>query len=173
LASFTEQEIVDQWPVFQLFQNGGVVLFYRQEILDDATDTLTLNGYQVHKIDCQQHSDKQALLFAIVDSLKITRYQGINLNGFNDFLAEIDFAGCTGVVVVLKAFHEFRQAFPECARHILDIMAVNQRWHMLFGNRLLTLVQSDEPRIHEQIGQIGGCHPEWNWAERRNKSRGL
>jgi hypothetical protein len=169
LASFTEQETED----LQLVQNGGVVLFYRQEILDGATDKLTLKGYQVHKIDCQQHADKEALLFAIVDSLKIPRYQGIGLDGFNDFMSEIDFSGCTGVVVVLKAFHQFRQAYPECAWHILDIMAVNHRWHMLFGNRLLALVQSDDPRIHEQIGQIGGYHPIWNPAESRSKNRGL
>jgi hypothetical protein len=169
LASFTEQETED----LQLFQNGGVVLFYQQAILDGATDNLTSNGYQVHKIDCQQHTDKEAVLFAIVDSLKIPRCQGIGLDGFNDFMSEIDFDGCTGVVVVLKAFHQFRQAFPECVFHILDIMAVNHRWHMLFGNRLLTLVQSDDPRINEQIGPIGGYNPVWNPAEMRNKNRGL
>lgn len=173
LAAFTEKEIEDQWPVWQLFQNGGVVLFNQQAILDDAADNLTLNGYQVHNIECQHHTYEEAVLFAVVDSLKIPRSENIGLDGFNDFMSQIDFDGCMGVVVVLTAFHQFRQASPECAFHILDIMADNHRSHMLLGNRLITLVQSDDPRIDEQIGTIGGYKPIWNPAEWMNKNRGL
>jgi hypothetical protein len=98
---------------------------------------------------------------------------GVPLDGFTDFMSQINFDGCRGVVVVLKAFHRFRQAFPEFAFHNLDIMADSHRSHMLLGNRLLTLVQSDDPRIDEQIGRIGGYKPIWNPAERMNKNRGL
>lgn len=173
LAAFTEKEIEDQWPVWSLFQNGGVVLFFQTAILDDATENLTQNGYRVHNIDCQHQTDEQSTLLAIVDSLNIPRYQNIGLDGFNDFISQIDFDGCTGVVIVLSAFHRFRQAFPECAFHILDIMADNHRSHLLVGNRLLTLVQSDDPRIDEQIGIIGGYKPIWNPSESMNKNRGL
>lgn len=173
LAAFTASEIEDQWPVWQLFQNGGVALFFQPAVLDDVTEKLAQSGYQIHTIDCLYHLDEQAALFAIVDALKIARYEQIGLDGFNDFMSQIDFDGCTGVVVVLKAFHRFRQAFPEFAFHILDIMADNHRSHLLVGNRLLTLVQSDDPRIDEQIGWIGGYKPSWNPAEWMSKSRGV
>ncbi len=173
LAAFTEKETEDQWQIWQLFQNGGVVLFHQQAVLDAATDELTQNGYRVYRIECQYHKDEDAVLCAIVDSLGIQRYQNIGLDGFNDFISQIDFDGCTGVVVVLAAFQHFRQAFPERSFAILDIMADNHRSHLLFGNRLLTLVQSDDPRIDEQISAIGGYKPSWNPAEWMNKNRGL
>ncbi len=173
MAAFTESEIEAQGPDWQLFQNGGVVLFFQPAVLDDATKKLAQRGYLVQTIDCQYQLDEQSTLFAIVDSLKITRYEQIGLDGFNDFMSQIDFDGCTGVVVVLKEFHRFRQAFPECAYHILDIMADNHRSHLLVGNRLLTLVQSDDPRIDEQVGTIGGYKPSWNPAEWMNENRGL
>jgi hypothetical protein len=117
--------------------------------------------------------DEQSLLFAIVDSLKISRYPNIGLDGFNDFISQIEFDCVTGVIVVLTAFHQFRQTFPNSAYHILDIMADNHRSHMLLGNRLLTLVQSDDPRIDEQLGTIGGYKPIWNQAEWLNGNRDL
>lgn len=173
LASFTEKEIEEQWPIWELFQNGGVVLFRDPAILDDVTSNLTRNGYRVRITDCDHWSDEQSTMLAIVDSLRIPRYQNIGLDGFNDYIRQIDFDGGTGVVVALMAFHRFWQTFPKCAFHVLDMLADNHRSHMLLGKRLLTLVQSEDPRIDEQIGIIGGYRPNWNSAEWLRKSRGL
>lgn len=173
LASFTKREIEEQSPIWNLFQNGGVILFRKPAILNEATNNLTRNGYRVHAIDCSHCADEPSALFAIVDSLKIPRYQRIGLDGFNDLIRQIEFDGCTGVVVVLIAFNRFWQAFPKYACHILDIMANHHRSQLLVGNRLLTLAQSEDPSIDEQIGIIGGYKPIWNSAEWLRKNRDL
>lgn len=173
MPSFTDQEIEDQWPIWQLFQNGGVVLFYNPPLLDSAAASLTESGYQVHSVTCQPDADEQTVLFAIVDSLGIPRYRNIGLDGFNDFVSEISFNNCTGVVVILKAFDCFWRKFPESAFQILDILADHHRLNLLLGNRLLTLVQSDDPRIDKKLGKVGGYSPSWNPAEWMNEKRGL
>jgi hypothetical protein len=51
--------------------------------------------------------------------------------------------------------------------------AHNQRRHMLSGNRLLTLIQSDDPELDVKIGRVGGFTSIWNRHEWLNKDRGL
>ena len=173
LAAFTEDEIRNHWPIWDLFQNGGVVLFRQREILDAACKRLSDCGYQLHCVDCPTTSNKPDLLNSIVDSLAIPRYPSTNLDGFNDFISQIEFGDLTGVVISLTGFHDFRSSFPDDAFHILDILADNHRYQMLKGNRLLTLVQSDDPQIEEKIGKVGGYKPIWNSSEWLNKDRGL
>jgi hypothetical protein len=165
LAAITENEINSTWLVWSLFQNGGVVLFKRRDVLDATTDKLRSCGYRGCVVNCQACPDEESLLKAIVDALAMSRYPNVNLDGFNDYVSQIDFDGGTGVIVVLIGYHQFRTRFPECAFHILDIMADNHRANMLKGNRLLTLVQSDDPHIGERIGRVGGYKPHWNSSE--------
>jgi hypothetical protein len=100
LAAFTEDEINEHWNVWDLFQNGGVVLFKQRDILDAAADQLRSCGYQVRNIDCHLNDDQESLLKAIVDALGIPRYPNIGLDGFNDFISQIDFGSSTGVIVL-------------------------------------------------------------------------
>ncbi len=173
MAAFSDDEIAENPGVWDLFQNGGVVLFKEREILKLAAGQLASCGYVVHLVDCQDHHDEESILKAIVNALGIARYPNMCLDGFNDFISQIEFSDWTGVIVVLLGFHRFRQACPESAFFILDIMADNHRSHLLLGNRLLTLVQSDDPRLDERIGKVGGYQPIWNSSEWFLESRGL
>jgi hypothetical protein len=173
LAAFTDDEIDQNWPIWDLFQNGGVVLFHSRDLLDEATGQLKSSGFRVHVVDCQMHMEEEPILKAIVDSLRIPRYANMTLDGFNDFVSQIAFDDYTGVIVILVGFHHLQAACPERASHILDILADKHRSHLLMGNRLLTIVQSDDPRMDEKIGVIGGYKPMWNSSEWLNKDRGL
>jgi hypothetical protein len=44
---------------------------------------------------------------------------------------------------------------------------------MLVGNRLTTIVQSDDATLDRSIGNIGGFTPQWNTTEWMNRDRGL
>jgi len=57
------------------------------------------------------------------------------------------------------------------AQVVADVFARAVRYHMLFGRRLLILIQSENPNI--QLGRLGGLAPIWNRREWLNKSRGL
>ena len=173
MAAFTADEIDQDWPIWDLFQNGGVVLFRGADMLDGAIGRLQSSGYRVHVIDCQIHKEEEATLKAIVDSLKIPRYANMSLDGFNDFISQIEFDDVTGVIIILVGFHYLHAACPKRAFYVLDILADNHRNHLLMGHRLLTLVQTDDPRMDEKIGVIGGYKPMWNSGEWFNRDRGL
>src|SRR5262249_47011638 len=95
------------------------------------------------------------------------------LNGFNDFVFQLEFEDCTGVVLTLVRFDLIHRRSANWAHDILDILADNQRYHMLFGNRLLILLQSNNPELDVKIGRVGGFTPVWNPHEWLNRDRGL
>jgi len=49
------------------------------------------------------------------------------------------------------------------AEVVLDIIVSGSRFHLLNGNRLLALVQTDDPEL--RFGAIGGSSPQWNRRE--------
>ncbi len=173
MASFSDEEIENNWVIWGLFQNGGVVLFRDQARLASTTEQLQSAGYRVHSFDCASCIDDESVLRGIVDDLEIERYAQINLDGFNDFISEIEFDQDTGVILVLSGFHVLQERSPEFAAQLLNILAHNHRSHLLRGDRLLTIVQSEDPRIEEKIGIIGGYYPIWNPKEWLNVDRGL
>jgi hypothetical protein len=79
-----------------------------------------------------------------------------------------------GLVIVLNQYdriYEPVQHGVSYAETVLSIFAKAARHHMLFGRRLLILVQSDDPNI--QFGRLGGVAAQWNDREWLNKNRGL
>jgi hypothetical protein len=174
MAAFTQDDLQQNWLIWDLFQNGGVVLFKKPEPLQDAIAQLRTAGYRVHEVDCSQYQDEGAFLGMIVDGLGIPKYPGgTGRDGFNDFVWQLEFENCTGVVLCLNRFEVVCQRARDLAIDILDILADNQRHHMLFGNRLLTLVQSQDAELDQRIGRIGGFLPIWNRREWLLRDRGL
>jgi len=174
MAAFTSADTQQNWPIWDLFQNGAVVLFMKSEPLQEAIARLKSGGYRVHEVNCSQFEEESTFLGMIVDTLGIPKYEGgTGRDGFNDFVWQLEFENCTGVVLVLHRFDIVHKRKHDLAVAILDILAENQRHHMLFGNRLLTLVQSNNPRLDEKIGRIGGFLPFWNQREWFRRDRGL
>lgn len=173
MAAFSDDEIDDCINIWNLFQNGAVTLFRDRDRWTQILSDLRSHAYRTVIVDCSSCADESALLFSIVDALDIPRFPDINLDGFNDFMSQIDFAADTGVAVCLDKYDVFYTQFPSTARSILDILADTHRHEMLVGNRLTTVVQSDDPSIDRSIGVIGGFTPQWNTAEWMNRDRGL
>ncbi|MCC6606507.1 MAG: barstar family protein [Anaerolineae bacterium] len=173
MAAFTADEINKNWQLFDLFQNGGVVLFKRKDFLHEINRQFRKADYRVCDVKCSEYPDQGAMLIGILDALNIPRYPHVNLDGFNDFLYQINFNNCTGIVLILTNFHSFYNSNWKVAFQILDILAQNHRSHLLKGNRLLTIVQSDDPELDQKIGLVGGYLPIWNTFEWLKKDRGL
>src|SRR5678809_1679452 len=86
-------------------------------------------------------------------------YYGENLDALNDCLSDIEINE-PGLVIV---FRHFQIVDKDIAHSLLDIFARNSRLHNLFGKRLLTLVQVDNPNY--QIDPVGSSSVLWNGAE--------
>lgn len=130
--------------------NSAVTLYQRP--VDDICDWLTEHGYQLVRLaagwDTQadfHHDIKVALDFP--------DYYGANLDAFNDCMRDVatyDYGAsrdATGTVLVFTGYDAFARREPHAAQAILDIIAGTARFAMLFGHRMLCLVQSNDPNI--------------------------
>ena len=173
MAAFSDEEIDACIPIWNLFQNGAVTLFRSRELWRETLALLEAHSYRIVFFDCSECDDESTLLFSVVDALKIPRYSKINLDGFNDFMSQIDFRDSTGVIICLDAFDSFCSRYAATGKSILDILADTHRHAILVGDRLATIMRSDDPRLDQSIGKIGGVTPQWNTAEWMNRDRGL
>jgi len=93
-----------------------------------------------------------------------------NLDGLNDFFGDLDVSETGGTAIVFQRFDLFAAAYISVAQSLLVIVADNSRFFLLFGKRLICLVQSDDAQI--QFQSVGACPIGWNRKEFLAKNRG-
>ena len=111
--------------------------------------------------------------------LSFPDYYGKNLDALDEcILDDLVVPDSGGLALVLNHYDRFSNPVHthasderSTAEVVLSIFAKAVRYHMLFGRRLLILVQSDSPNI--QFGRLGGVAAWWNHREWLNKNRGL
>jgi RNAse (barnase) inhibitor barstar len=158
-------------PDWAIFQNGWVAMYWRPEILDHDANWLASNQYNIYRFDCDRWTSKADALMDLGTALNFPEYYGQNLNAFNDCLSGIDVPIDGGVALVLRRYDRFAEHSRDIAQLILDICARNSRRFILFGQRLVTLVQSDDPNL--SFDPVGSTSVMWNHREWFNKNRGL
>jgi RNAse (barnase) inhibitor barstar len=97
--------------------------------------------------------------------LSFPDYYGENWDALHDCLSELEISEM-GQILVFRHLDSFG---AELVHNLLDIFAQNARRHMLFGKRLIALVQVDNPNY--QPGEVGATSAIWNRAEWLNKNR--
>jgi Barstar (barnase inhibitor) len=111
--------------------------------------------------------------------LSFPDYYGNNLNALDECMSDdLVVPDSGGLALVLNHYDHIFKPAPSLASEgrgtaevVLSIFADAVRYHMLFGRRLLILVQSDDPKI--EFGRLGGVATGWNRREWLNSSRGL
>jgi len=171
MALFNSDENERQRLDWRLLQNSPVGLYYRPEILDEDLGQLRSEGYRIDEFDCFKWRAELDFHADMAAGLAFPDYYGRNLNAFNDCIGEIEIPDLGGRVIVFRKFDSFVRCEPRVASRILDILASASWRCLLFGRRLLTLAQSDNPRI--EFGCVGGHPVLWNPREWLNKNRGL
>jgi RNAse (barnase) inhibitor barstar len=148
-----------------------VALYFRPEVFNEDIAQLRGEGYQIDEFDCTRWLKESDFHADVAARLAFPDYYGRNLDAFNDCIGDIEVPNSGGRAIVLRRFDLLAQREPRVARAVLDIMA-SASWHfLLFGLRLLTIVQSDDPRI--AFEQIGARPAMWNPREWPDKNRGL
>ena len=77
----------------------------------------------------------------------------------------------TGPVIVLRGFDSFATLDRRTAHTLLAIFADQARCAILIGNRIICLVQSNDPQL--SFGPVGAMPVMWNDAEWLNSRRSL
>jgi hypothetical protein len=149
--------------------NSPVTLFWRRSRLDQTVERLRQHGYQVVELDASGWAGKAEMLTEIGAALGFPDFQGRSLDAFVDHMRDVVTQqhgwrpDAAGLVIVLIRYDAIAERDPHAAHAVLDTMADQSRTALLFGRRLMCLVQSDDPDIH--FGPIGAMSAMWNDAE--------
>lgn len=159
----------DEWQRldWQILQNGWTSLYWQEYILNNDLDWFKNEKYNIIDFDCTKWTDTNQVHKDLKKQLDFPDYYGENLSALNDCLSDVEINE-PGLVIVFRHFHIVHK---DIAHSLLDIFARNSRLHNLFGKRLLTLVQVDNPNY--QIDPIGSSSVVWNGAEWLDSKRVL
>jgi RNAse (barnase) inhibitor barstar len=179
MAPFTADDANAQRLDWAILRDGGVYLYRRPEFLDEDRGWLESNDYRLIWFDCAEWGSESEMHRALKEGLSFPDYYGNNLNAFDECVRDdLAIPDPGGLVLVLNHYDRFAKSVdvgtPKgqgVADAILDAFARAIRRHMLFGKRLIILVQSDDPLI--VFDGLGGVRATWNSREWLNKNRGL
>jgi len=185
MAIFKADEVNDEQLDWIILRDGGVCLYWQQEILADELNWLKSNGYRIVSFDAagwhsaSEWDSERRMHESLKAHLSFPDYYGMNLNALDEcMLDDLVVPDSGGLAVVLNHFDRFFKPVSSgasdeksTAEVLLSIFAKAVQYHMLLGRRLLILVQSDNPTI--QFGRLGGVPALWNHREWLNKNRGL
>lgn len=153
---------------WNILQNGWISLYWREELIVKDILWFRKENFKVVEMDCATWATKEVIHEDLKQHLNFPDYYGKNLDAFNDCLYSIDMDDTAGFVIVFRSFQHVEKSY---GFQLLDILAGNSRGHMLFGKKLITLVQVDDPRFETE--PVGAVPVLWNQAEWLNSSRGL
>jgi RNAse (barnase) inhibitor barstar len=155
---------------WRLLQNGSVSLYFRDEALDADLGWLRENAYQVEEVDALAWTSAKDMHQALATALTFPDHYGRNLDALNDCLSDVDVPDAGGLVLVFRRFDAFATLDRKVADGLLDILAWNARRFLLFGRRLLVLLQSDDPQL--ALAPVGATPVMWNPREWLDRDRG-
>lgn len=155
----------------QLLQSSAVTLYHKASVLAQDVACLQQFGYRVYTLDAApwrsvaDFHDEAKRQFAFPD------YYSANLASWIDCLGDLEVPENSGVVIQFRHFDAFTKVDPQFAHTLLDSIESASRRFLLFGQRLLALLQSDDPRI--RFERIGAVPVNWNPREWLDADRGL
>ena len=171
MASFSEND----WQGFdyRLLQCGAVTLYRNEKFLVDDANSLKTLGYRIHRFKCSNvdaFRESVSPIFDFAGNFGYPDWNG-NLNALDDAFRELDFSDATGLAFVLQPFSSIVRKDRYLAESFLDLVELHSRDHLLFGNRLIAIVQVGDPRT--TFDNLGCRSANWNHREWLDKNRGL
>jgi RNAse (barnase) inhibitor barstar len=157
----------DEWQRldWEILQKGWTSLYFREDFLYEDIQWLSDEKYNVIQFNCQIWLSDNEMHDDLKEKLEFPDYYGKNFNALNDCLHDLEISG-TGLVVVFQHLDKIEM---DVAETLIDIFAINSRLHLLFGNRLFTLIQVNNPKT---IFKPTGATPvNWNNREWLDSNR--
>jgi hypothetical protein len=170
-AAFGDQPTDRERLDWLLFQNGGVVLYHKQPVLAEHVGWLVREGYQLRELDAYEWKNAQAFHEDVKRAFAFPSHYTNNLASLVDALAELVIPVGGAIAVQIRRYDRFAKAESHLAWSVLDALETTSRRLLLTGRRLLTLVQSDDPRI--KFERVGAMPVNWNPREWLESDRGI
>lgn len=153
---------------YGLVQNTFVTMYWRSPVLGETVGWLRSHGYEVAEFDAGSWTSADGMLDDLAERFQFPGYFGRNLDALNDCMRDVASheygwpAGATGLVIILRAFDAFAAVDRRTAQILLNIVAAQARSAILFGNRIICLVQSNDPQL--SFEPVGAMPVLWNDA---------
>jgi RNAse (barnase) inhibitor barstar len=153
---------------FGLLRGGGLALYRAPSVLAEAEHEVADLGYALIRFVAIGW-DESALHEAFATGLGFPDYYGRNMNALADCLYDVahgDYGwttAATGLAITLDGFGNFADRERDLAVAVVDVLAGATRAGLLFGHRLLWLLQVDDGNF--RFGSVGGFQVPWNGQE--------
>jgi hypothetical protein len=171
MAIFRDDTSEYQERDFMMLLNSPVSLYRARSVLNDDIRWLSERSYAVAQVDCRLWRSEKDVLHSLAVALEFPEYFGHNLNALSDCLGDLAIPPQGGRAVVFSRYDLVPKKLSGFAWRVLDIFARKSRIHLLYGRRLVMLVQSDDPAL--TVEPVGACAVGWNPAEWLSSARGL
>jgi len=153
---------------------SSVTQYSNMDILEEDLKWLANKGYKILRLDCKNISSGEEIIKAIDAQMNLVSMHSYNLDAFLDGLRDVKITEQGMVVAFFNSdslfpitFHGGKNYFLNVL-HCLDIQSARS---MLIGERLIVLVQTNDPTI--SIGHINNRCAKWNRKERLFKVRNV
>lgn len=153
----------------RLLENGCVHRYWRPEVLAAEVDALLALGWAVVEMDASGWGDPAVIHEAWAAALAFPEYYGRNLAALDDCLSDVVQRAygfppdVEGLALVLDRFDGFVLDDAGAAAAVLEIIDVQARHGLLFGNRMMALVRTDDATL--ELPALRGRAVGWNPAE--------
>ena len=148
-----------------ILQNGWTSLYYRNKVLSKDLSWFSKENYTIIEFDCGNWSNEKDMHNRLKLGLDFPDYYGNNFDALNDCLSDLDITKF-GLVIVFRRLNSMNN---ERMHLLVDTFADNARRQMLFGKRMIILMQVDDPNF--QMQNVGGTPVTWNDSEWMDSNR--
>ena len=132
---------------YRLVRGGAINVYSDANYLERDLRWLTDHGYEVKSFDCARWFTVADFHREMAEQLEFPDFYGRNLAALRDCLTMLRVKESSGMVILLRDFHQFAVKEPDTSRHVLDFIDEASRNHLLFGRIVFAILHPDDPVI--------------------------
>ncbi|MCC6521953.1 MAG: barstar family protein [Polyangiaceae bacterium] len=170
MAAFRDEPSSWERLDYQALRDGAL-LYFSNDVLERDVAWLMGERYETQVFDCRTWKSELDFHRDVAVRLRFPDYYGENLDAFNDCMRDLAVPDDGGTVLVFRGIDAFHRQRSKVVWHMVDILLGTAHSNLLLGRRLLTFLQSDDPRF--SLEPAGAWGVKWNRREWLDANRGL
>jgi RNAse (barnase) inhibitor barstar len=167
MSIFKNDESQWQRLDWTILRDSSASIYWRQNYLEEDIVWFDREGYRIVRFDCLSWGNDDFFHADLYKKLKLPDYYGSNFDALNECLRDLEIKE-TGLVIVLGHFDAWDRGKGQVLLEIIDRAS---RFHLLLGERIILLIQVDDPNTI--FDPIKAASPIWNRREWFIKDRAV